>query len=221
MPESQKQHAAEFADTESPDTSLLITRKHINTMKALKERILRDGKCFEGGILKVDNFINHQMDPILMKSMAVEFVRRFASTDINKIITVEASGIAPAIMVGYLLELPVVFAKKKTPSTMENMLSTSVYSFTKQRSYSVCVSSDYLKKGDKILFIDDFLANGNAAKGIIDLAKQAEAEIVGMGFLIEKEFQHGGDELRKLGIHVESLAIIESLDNCTIKIKED
>lgn len=190
-------------------------------MKALKERIQRDGKCFEGGILKVDNFINHQMDPILMKSMAVEFVRRFASTDINKIITVEASGIAPAIMVGYLLELPVVFAKKKTPSTMENMLSTSVYSFTKQRSYSVCVSSDYLKKGDKILFIDDFLANGNAAKGIIDLAKQAEAEIVGMGFLIEKEFQHGGDELRKLGIHVESLAIIESLDNCTIKIKED
>lgn len=104
---------------------------------------------------------------------------------------------------------------------MENMLSTSVYSFTKQRSYSVCVSSDYLKKGDKILFIDDFLANGNAAKGIIDLAKQAEAEIVGMGFLIEKEFQHGGDELRKLGIHVESLAIIESLDNCTIKTKED
>lgn len=88
-------------------------------MKALKERILRDGKCFEGGILKVDNFINHQMDPILMKSMAVEFVRRFASTDINKIITVEASGIAPAIMVGYLLELPVVFAKKKTPSTMK------------------------------------------------------------------------------------------------------
>ncbi len=104
---------------------------------------------------------------------------------------------------------------------MENLLSRAVYSFTKQRSYSVCVSSDYLKKGDKILFIDDFLANGNAAKGIIDLAKQAEAEIVGMGFLIEKEFQHGGDELRKLGIHVESLAIIESLDNCTIKIKED
>jgi xanthine phosphoribosyltransferase len=113
----------------------------INYMKALKERILRDGKCFEGGILKVDNFINHQMDPILMKSMAVEFVRRFASTDINKIITVEASGIAPAIMVGYLLELPVVFAKKKTPSTMERMLATKVFSFTKQRSYDVCVSA--------------------------------------------------------------------------------
>lgn len=188
-------------------------------MKALKERILRDGKCFEGGILKVDNFINHQMDPILMKSMAVEFVRRFARTDINKIITVEASGIAPAIMVGYLLELPVVFAKKKTPSTMECMLRTQVYSFTKQRSYDVCVSSDYLQPGDKVLFIDDFLANGNAAKGIMDLVKQAGAELVGMGFLIEKAFQHGGDELRAAGIHVESLAIIESLDHCEIKIR--
>lgn len=190
-------------------------------MKALKERILRDGKCFEGGILKVDNFINHQMDPILMKSMAVEFVRRFASTDINKIITVEASGIAPAIMVGYLLELPVVFAKKKTPSTMEHMLATKVFSFTKQRSYDVCVSSDYLCKGDKVLFIDDFLANGNAAKGILELVDQAGAELVGMGFLIEKAFQHGGDELRHMDIHVESLAIIESLDNCEIKIKDD
>ena len=111
-------------------------------MKTLKDRILKDGKCYPGGILKVDNFINHQMDPILMKSIGVEFVRRFASTSINKIITVEASGIAPAIMVGYLLELPVVFAKKKKPSTMENMLVTSVYSFTKQRSYDVCVSKD-------------------------------------------------------------------------------
>ena len=188
-------------------------------MKALKERILKDGRCFEGGILKVDNFINHQMDPILMKSMAVEFVRRFASTKINKILTVEASGIAPAIMVGYLLELPVVFAKKKMPSTMENMLVTEVYSFTKNRSYNVCVSKDYLCPGDKVLFIDDFLANGNAAKGMIDLAQQAGAEIVGMGFLIEKAFQEGGELLRNSGIHVESLAIIESLDNCEIKLK--
>ena len=189
-------------------------------MKILKDRILQDGKCFEGGILKVDNFINHQMDPILMKSMAVEFVRRFASTEINKILTVEASGIAPAILVGYLLELPVVFAKKKVPSTMENMLATKIYSFTKDRTYDVCVSKDYLHKGDKVLFIDDFLANGNAAKGIIDLVKQAEAELVGMGFLIEKAFQKGGDMLRAEGIHVESLAIIESLDNCTITLRD-
>ena len=189
-------------------------------MKALKERIMRDGKCFEGRILKVDSFINHQMDPILMKSMAVELVRRFANSEINKILTIEASGIAPAIMVGYLLELPVVFAKKKKPSTMENMLVTSVYSFTKDRSYDVCVSKDYLCPGDKVLFIDDFLANGNAAKGIIDLVDQAGAELSGMGFLIEKSFQHGGDALREKGIHVESLAIIESLDNCEIKIKD-
>ena len=177
-------------------------------MKILKDRILKDGRCYPGGILKVDNFINHQMDPILMKSIGVEFVRRFAST-----------GIAPAIMVGYLLELPVVFAKKKKPSTMENMLVTSVYSFTKQRSYDVCVSKDFLRPGDRVLFIDDFLANGNAAKGIMELVKQAGAELVGMGFIIEKAFQHGGDELREQGIHVESLAIIESLDNCEIKIR--
>ena len=188
-------------------------------MKALKERILRDGKCFEGGILKVDNFINHQMDPILMKSIAVEFVRRFAATNINKVMTIEASGIAPAIMVGYLLELPVVFAKKKKPVTMENMLTTSVYSFTKDRSYDVCVSKDFLSKGDRVLFIDDFLANGNAAKGIIDLVEKAGAELSGMGFIIEKAFQHGGDYLRNAGIRVESLAIIESLDNCEIKIR--
>lgn len=189
-------------------------------MRALKERIMRDGRCFDGGILKVDNFINHQMDPILMKSMAVEFVRRFAGTNINKVVTIEASGIAPAIMVGYLLELPVVFAKKKVPSTMENMLSTTVYSFTKNSSYNVCVSKDYLCHGDKVLFIDDFLANGNAAKGIMDLVEQAGAELVGMGFLIEKSFQHGGDYLREHGVHVESLAIIDSLDDCRIVIRD-
>ena len=175
-------------------------------MKALKERILRDGKCFEGGILKVDNFINHQMDPILMKSIAVEFVRRFASTNINKVMTI-------------LLELPVVFAKKKKPVTMENMLTTSIYSFTKDRSYDVCVSKDFLQKGDRVLFIDDFLANGNAAKGIIDLVEKAGAELAGMGFIIEKSFQHGGDYLRNAGIRIESLAIIDSLDNCEIKIR--
>ena len=188
-------------------------------MKELKERILKDGRCFPGGILKVDNFINHQMDPILMKSIAVEFVRSFARTDIKKVITIEASGIAPAIMVGYLLELPVVFAKKKQPSTMENMLTTEVFSFTKNKSFKICVSKDYLQAGDKVLFIDDFLANGNAAKGIIDLVEQAGAELVGMGFLIEKAFQEGGEFLRKTGLHIESLAIIESLDNCEIKLK--
>lgn len=188
-------------------------------MKQLKERILSDGKCFPGGILKVDNFINHQMDPVLMREMAKELVRRFADHSINKVITIEASGIAPAIMVGDYLNVPVLFAKKKVPSTMENMLVTEIFSFTKNRSYSVCVSSDYLTKEDRVLFIDDFLANGNAALGIIDLISQAGAKLEGMGFLIEKGFQNGGDELRGRGIHVESLAIIESLDNCTITLR--
>ena len=189
-------------------------------MKELKDRILNDGRCFPGGVLKVDNFINHQMDPMLMMSMAEEFVRRFDGTNINKIVTVEASGIAPAIMVGYLLKLPVVFAKKSQPSTMENMLVTEVFSFTKNKSYNICLSKDFLQAGDKVLFIDDFLANGNAGKGIIDLVEQAGAELVGMGFLIEKAFQNGGEFLRNAGIHVESLAIIKSLDNCEIKFKK-
>ncbi len=189
-------------------------------MKALKERILRDGKCYPGGILKVDKFINHQMDPNLMKQIAIEFIRRYASTEINKIITIEASGIAPAIMMGFLLDLPVVFAKKKKPSTLDNMLSTTVFSFTKQREYHVVISRDYLTPADKVLFIDDFLAYGNAAKGIIDLCQQAGAELVGMGFIIEKAFQHGRQVIEKAGIRCESLAIIDSLDNCTIKIRE-
>ena len=188
-------------------------------MDLLKKRILQDGKCFEGGILKVDSFINHQMDPILMKSIGVEFVRRFANKDFNKVMTIEASGIAPAIMVGYLLELPVVYAKKKQPKTMENMISTTVRSFTKDREYNVCISKDFLSKEDRVLFIDDFLANGNAANGIIDLIDQAGAQLAGMGFIIEKAFQHGGEVLRERGIHVESLAIIDSLDNCQIKIR--
>ena len=188
-------------------------------MDLLKKRILQDGKCFEGGILKVDCFIYNQMDPILMKSIGVEFVRRFANKDFNKVMTIEASGIAPAIMVGYLLELPVVFAKKKQPKTMENMISTTVRSFTKDREYNVCISKDFLTKEDRVLFIDDFLANGNAANGIIDLIDQAGAQLAGMGFIIEKAFQHGGEVLRERGIHVESLAIIDSLDNCQIKIR--
>lgn len=189
-------------------------------MELLRQRILKDGKCLEGGILKVDSFINHQMDPVLMKAVAEEFIRRFAVHDINKILTIEASGIAPAIMVGYLMQLPVVFAKKKKPSTMENMLTTTVYSFTKNKSYDVCVCGDYLHKGDKVLFIDDFLANGNAAKGIIDLVNKAGAEIEGMGFIIEKAFQHGREAIGQPDLHIESLAIIDSLDNCTITFKD-
>ena len=188
-------------------------------MELLKQRKLRDGKCLEGGILKVDGFINHQIDSVLMTEIAAEFARRFSDEKIDKVITIEASGIAPAVLLGSRLGLPVLFAKKKKPSTMDRMLTTSVFSFTKQRSYEVCVSAEFMRRGDRLLFIDDFLANGNAARGIMDLADQAGAVIVGMGFIIEKAFQHGRDELEKAGVRVESLAIIESLDDCRILLR--
>ena len=178
-------------------------------MELLKQRIMQDGRCYPGGILKVDSFINHQMDPMLMYKIGEEFIKRFSNEDINKIVTIEASGIAPAIMVGYILQLPVVFV----------MLTTVVHSFTKDRDYTVCISNNFLTPDDRILFIDDFLAFGNAALGIVDLAKQSGAHIAGMGFIIEKAFQDGGNVLRNMGIHVESLAIIDSLDNCEITIR--
>ena len=177
-------------------------------MELLKQRILQDGKCYPGGILKVDSFINHQMDSKLMYHVAEEFARLFADSGVNKIVTIEASGIAPAIMVGYIMNLPVVFVKKKQPKTMDNMLTTTVHSFTKSRDYTVCISHD-------------FLAYGNAAQGIIDLAEQASAKIVGMGFIIEKAFQNGREALQERGIRVESLAIIRSLDNCCITIADE
>ena len=189
-------------------------------MKSLINRIIQDGHCLDGGILKVDRFINHQMDPYLMKQVAVEFMNRFAEAKPTKILTVEASGIAPAVMLGYNMELPVVFAKKKKPSTMGGFLSTTVRSFTKQNEYTLIISKEYLTAEDRVLFIDDFLAFGNAGMGILDLCRQAGAELVGMGFIIEKEFQGGRKVLTEAGVkHIESLAIIESLENNQIKLK--
>ena len=191
-------------------------------LDVLCNRILTDGRCLEGGVLKVDRFINHQMDPYLMKQVAIEFIRRFSDLNINKIITVEASGIAPAVMLGYLMELPVIFAKKKKPSTMNDMYVSTVRSFTKKNEYTMVISREYLTAEDHVLFIDDFLAFGNAGKGIIDLCQQAGATLEGMGFIIENEFQHGRQFLHQQGVRrIESLAIIESLDNCEIKIKKD
>ena len=189
-------------------------------MKSLINRILQDGRCLEGGILKVDRFINHQMDPYLMKQVAVEFMNRFADARPTKILTVEASGIAPAVMLGYMMELPVVFAKKKQPSTLADFLVATVRSFTKQKNYTLIISREYLSDDDRVLFIDDFLAFGNAGLGVMELCRQAGAEIVGMGFIIEKEFQGGRKVLEEAGVkHIESLAIIESLDNNQIKVK--
>lgn len=188
-------------------------------MELLKQRILQDGRSLPGGILKVDSFLNHQLDPNLMFKVAEEFRRRFEGVNVNKIVTIEASGIAPAIILGYIMQLPVVFIKKKEPKTMDNMLVSEVHSFTKNRVYTVCISNSFLTANDHVLFIDDFLAYGNAAMGMIDLARQSGATIEGMGFIIEKGFQHGGDRLREMGYNVQSLAIIESLENCQIQFR--
>ena len=190
-------------------------------MKKLIDRILQDGHCLEGGVLKVDRFVNHQMDPSLMKQVSVEFFSRFARSGVTKIMTVEASGIAPAVMLGYLMELPVVFAKKQKPSTMDKYLLTTVHSFTKDKDTPLIVSREHLLPEDRVLFVDDFLAYGNTGLAILDLCQQAGATLVGMAFLIEKEFQHGRQRLLDAGItHIESLAIIESLDNNEIKLKD-
>lgn len=185
-------------------------------MELLKERILKDGILLSGGVLRVDNFINHQIDAVLMMDIAKEFVARFAGREITKVVTVEASGIAPAIFVGYLLKVPVLFAKKNRPNTMDNSISTSVYSFTKSDSNEITMCGDYLTKEDKILFIDDFLANGNTALGVLKLAEFQKAEVAGMGFIIEKGFQDGASKLKELGVDVVSLAKIKSLGNCEI-----
>ena len=190
-------------------------------MKLLIDRIMQDGRSLPGGILKVDSFLNHQLDPNLMYEIAEEFRRRFAGKKFNKIVPIEASAIAPAIMLGYIMQLPVVFIKKKQPKTMDNMLVSEVKSFTKNRVYTVCISRNFLTPDDHIMFIDDFLAYGNAALGMIDLANQAGATIEGMGFIIEKGFQGGGDRLRQMGYNVQSLAIIDSLDDCKISIRKD
>lgn len=182
-------------------------------MELLKQRILRDGQGLSNDVLKVDSFINHQLDTQLLMAIGVEFARRFAYSHVNKILTIEASGIAPAVMTGYCMGIPVIFAKKKLPCTMQDPLTAQVHSFTKNTDYSIIVSREYLKPGDKILCIDDFLAYGSAALALNSLVEQAGAHLAGMGFVIEKRFQQGGDLLRAKGIHVESLACIERLEN--------
>ena len=186
-------------------------------MELLKQRILRDGKCPSEGVLRVDSFINHQLDAQLLMAIGVEFARRFAYSRATKILTIEASGIAPAVMTGYCMGIPVIFAKKAQPNTMENVLQSHVHSFTKDIDYNIVVNSEYIKPNDRILCIDDFLAYGSAADSLIDIVTRSGATLVGMGFVIEKSFQEGGKRLREKGIHVESLARIEELSNECIK----
>lgn len=183
-------------------------------MKLLQDKILSEGKVLSGDVLKVDSFLNHQIDPQLMKAIGQEFADLYKDAGLTKILTIESSGIAPAVMAGLILGIPVVFARKRKSVTLtDNFYSADVYSFTKKVTNTISVSKDYIGQGDVVLIIDDFLANGEAAKGLIDIVKQADASISGIGIVIEKGFQPGGQFLRKQGYRVDSLAIISSLEN--------
>ena len=181
-------------------------------MEELKQRILRDGSArAEGGVVLLGSFLNHQLDPQLMMHCAQEFARLFKDQGINKIITIEASGIAPAILAGYLMDLPVVFIKKKVPKTVDDSWQSWVYSFTRADNTTVCIDRRFLTPEDRILFIDDFLADGHASGCVIDLCRQSGAKIVGMGFLVEKGFAKGGQFLRDHGITYHALATIRRI----------
>ena len=188
-------------------------------MKLLEERIRKDGVVKEGNILKVDSFLNHQMDVALFNKMGEEFKRLFADRPINKILTIEASGIGIAAIVAQHFNVPVVFAKKAQSVNLDGeMYTTKIESFTHKRTYDVIVSKKFLSSDDHILIIDDFLANGCAVDGLIDLIRSAGATVEGVGIVIEKGQQTGGQLIRDKGIRVESLAIIESMDPSTGQI---
>ena len=185
-------------------------------MQLLKDRIRKDGKIKEGNVLKVDSFLNHQMDVKLFQEIGKEFKRRFADEEITKILTIEASGIGIACVAAEVFDVPVVFAKKtQTKNIAGDVYTTKVESFTHGRVYDIIVSKEFLGKGDKVLLIDDFLANGKALAGLAELVTKSGAELVGAGVVIEKGFQVGGDIIRSKGIHLESLAIVESMDEKT------
>lgn len=185
-------------------------------MDLLKQKILTEGEVYEGNILKVDCFLNHQIDCVFLAQVGKEFHRLFKDEGINKILTIEASGIAIGAMVAQEFKCPLVFAKKtKTKNIAGDVYTTKVESFTHGTTYDIMVSKKFLGKGDRVLIVDDFLAIGNALKGLIQLVKDSGAELVGCGTVIEKGYQHGGDNLRSQGIRVESLAIVESMNHET------
>lgn len=189
-------------------------------MKLLEERIQKDGIVKQGNVLKVDSFLNHQMDVKLFNKMGAEFKRLFDSSHIDKILTIEASGIGIACITAQHFDVPVVFAKKSQSINIDgDVYSSKIESFTHKRTYDVIVSKKYINEGEHILIIDDFLANGCAVKGLIEMIEKAGAIVEGVGIVIEKGQQDGGKTLRKEGIRVESLAIIKDMDPETGKIE--
>lgn len=188
-------------------------------MELLKEKIRRDGKVKDGNILKVDSFLNHQIDVHLLEEIGREFKRRFADETVTKVLTIEASGIGIAVETARAFDVPALFAKKaKTKNIAGEVYTSKVMSYTHGREFDILVSKDFLGKRDRVLIVDDFLANGAALRGLIQLVQEAGAYLCGCGIVIEKGFQPGGAALRKEGIRLESLAIVDAMDASTGEI---
>ena len=189
-------------------------------MNFLEEKILSDGNVKQGNILKIDNFLNHQIDIDIIRQIAYELKRRFRGVEVNKILTIEASGIAIATMLGHVYDVPIVFAKtSETANSTDNKYMSQAYSFTHKKMNNVLVSKPYLHATDKVLIVDDFLADGQAMHALIDLVHQAGGEVVGIGIAVEKGQQKGGAILREEGYHLESIAIIDEMNWETQEIK--
>ncbi|OZB90789.1 xanthine phosphoribosyltransferase [Paenibacillus sp. XY044] len=183
-------------------------------MQLLKQKVLDEGIVLSNQVLKVDSFLNHQMDPVLMKEVGREFTRRFAGEAVNRVLTIESSGIAPGIMTALELEVPLIFARKQKSLTLrDDIFVEKVYSFTKQETNEITVAKKFIQPGDRVLIIDDFLANGEAAFGLARIVEQAGASVAGIGIVIEKAFQPGGRLLKEAGYRVESLVRVAALDD--------
>ncbi|MCG1022527.1 xanthine phosphoribosyltransferase [Sutcliffiella horikoshii] len=191
-------------------------------MKLLQQTILDKGTVLPNGVLKVNTFLNHQVDTGLMIEIGKEFADRFADANINKVVTIESSGIAPSFFAAHTLGVPLIFARKKKSLTLkDNVYTSEVFSFTKQETSDITVAKEFLEENDRVLIIDDFLANGQAAQGLIDVVKQAGATVAGIGIVIEKSFQPGRQLLEDKGYRVESLARIQSLQSENITFVEE
>ena len=191
-------------------------------MERLKQKIINEGKVLSNSVLKVDSFLNHQIDPVLMQEVGKEFASRFQDKGITKVLTLESSGIAPSVMAALRLGVPTVFARKRKSLTLiDHLYSAEVCSYTKQESNTISISKDYITSDDVVLIIDDFLANGQAALGLIDMVKQSGAALAGVGIVIEKGFQNGRKLIEEKEIRVESLAIVSSLEHGKVTFKED
>lgn len=187
-------------------------------MEIIEQEIQKIGKVLPGNVLKVNSFLNHQLDPYLLNIMAGEWTKLFKNDNITKIVTIEASGIALAILTGLKLNVPVVFAKKSNSKNIGDVYKSKIHSYTRDQDFDIQIEKQFIYKDDIVLIIDDFLANGSATLGMIDIINQAGAKLAGVGIAIEKGFQNGGEILRDKGVRVESLAIISSMDEKTGKI---